>query len=64
MIFTMYILEFMPCPSAVTKLVLSILKSFKHTQFLKYTQVFLGLLKSEILLHQLALSIIKNWIML
>ena len=41
----------MPSPSAISKFVLSTLKFFKHTQFLKYTQNVFGILKSEILLH-------------
>jgi hypothetical protein len=40
----------MPSPSADSKLVLSILKNFKHTQFFNYTQNVFGILKSGILL--------------
>ena len=50
----------MPSPSADSKFVLSTLKSFKHTQFLKYTRNAFGILKSEILLQKLAhLSVLK-----
>ena len=50
----------MPSPSANSKYILSTLKFFKHTQFLKYTQNVFGILKSEILLHKLAhLSVLK-----
>ena len=62
----------MPSPSAISKFVLSTLKFFKHTQFLKYTQNVFGKLKSEILLHKLDhLSVLKtfwvyfkNWVCL
>ena len=62
----------MPSPSADSKFVLSTLKSFKHTQFLKYTRNAFGILKSEILLQKLAhLSVLKifwvyfkNWVCL
>ena len=51
-----------PSPSAFSKFVLSTLKFFKHTQFLKYPQNNFGILKSEILLHKLAhLSIPKTF---
>ena len=50
----------MPSPSADSKFVLSILKFFKHAQFVKYTQNNFGILKSDILLYKLAhLSILK-----
>ena len=55
-------LKLMLSPSAISKFVLSTLKFFKHTQFLKYTQNVFGTLKSEILLHKLDnLSILKTF---
>ena len=37
----------MPSPSASSKYILSTLKFFKYTQFLKYSQNIFGILKSE-----------------
>ena len=55
-------MELMRSPSAISKFVLSTLKFFKHTQFLKYTQNVFGILKSEILLHKLDhLSVLKTF---
>ena len=52
----------MPSPSADSKIFLSVLKTFRHAQFLRYTQNNFGILKSEILLHKLAhLSIPKTF---
>ena len=52
----------MPSPSADSKFVLSILKTFKRSQFFNCTQNVFGILKSGILLHKLDhLSIIKTF---
>ena len=52
----------MPSPSADSKFVSSVLKSFKHARFFKYTQNNFGILKSKILLLKLAhLSIPKTF---
>ena len=59
MIFARYTFEVMPCPSADTIFVLSILNFLKYTQ--TESQSVFGMLKSEILLHKLAhLSILKK----
>ena len=54
------LLKYLPSPSANSKYILSTLKFFNHTQFLKYNQNLFGILKSEILLHKLVyLSVLK-----
>ena len=59
----------MPNPSAISKFVLGTLKFFKHTQFLKYTQNVLSILKWSNLCSKISLLSIpktfwvyfKNW---